>query len=228
MGLTLRQIISKLSLIEEDYMIWEKEQGVVLLSRTHDLKSIIFVGSKDDTLNALKAAILRKSQYSEYMRYILERLTCNNDVPFTVDIQFKHPWRPVDVPLPCDNNGYAYIIVSLSNKSVTYIGQTTNLAARYVKHANGKAAMTTASPLYRPWALLAYVSGFESCPQSARQAFERLWQVQRDQQQQRTGRPLTPNEIANVAKRLIEKQFYKNILSLQDKTLVYVQCGYLH
>ena len=54
MGQNLSEIVTKVtSSTESDYFLWEKEQVVVLLSRTHYAKDIFFVGDPKDTSAAL-------------------------------------------------------------------------------------------------------------------------------------------------------------------------------
>jgi hypothetical protein len=54
-----------------DYVLWEKAQAVVLLSRTCLALNLIFVGDKKDNLAALVAVIQITLQYAEYMENIL-------------------------------------------------------------------------------------------------------------------------------------------------------------
>ena len=55
MGQDLEYVITKVSSqrITPDYILWEREQVVVLMSRTHFAKNIIFVGPQNETINAL-------------------------------------------------------------------------------------------------------------------------------------------------------------------------------
>lgn len=85
--------------------------------------------------------------------------------------------------MPSDSTGYAYLLVSLApgtQGKVTYIGQTTNLIARFEKHKRGAGPAAIANINLRPWALLAYVSCFEGVTETGRMYFERLWQAARD------------------------------------------------
>jgi predicted GIY-YIG superfamily endonuclease len=81
MGQDLCAVITKVDTDSDDYKLWEKEQVVVLLSRTHFAKDIIFVGPKKNTSEALATLLLKRSQYSDYMDYLLDRLAPDVVVP---------------------------------------------------------------------------------------------------------------------------------------------------
>ena len=238
MGQDLCALITRVDANEEDYKLWEKEQVVVLLSRTHFAKDIIFVGSKRSTSEALASLLLKRSQFSDYMDYLLDKLapdaasaadsrdTTTVGTPFVVDIVQHHPFRPIDVQLPQDNSGFVYILVSKKQHEITYIGETSNLAARLDTHNRGAGAATTTDPFLRPWAILAYVCGFEGCRQAGRQYFETLWQASRRQHNERAlGSTLDADAIASLAENLVSNKVYKGCYALRDKTLIFVRCG---
>lgn len=51
-----------------------------------------------------------------------------------------HPFRPVDVYIPTNRPGFFYLIVSLRQMDVTYIGETRSLRRRLVQHSSGTSA----------------------------------------------------------------------------------------
>ena len=53
MGDTLHKIVTTVSTQDCEYQLWDKAQAIVLLSRTRVGCNIIFVGDKNDTINAL-------------------------------------------------------------------------------------------------------------------------------------------------------------------------------
>ena len=166
MGSDLSHVVTKVSLTDPMYRLWEKEQVVVLLSRTVSAKDIIFVGRPRETIDAILQVIQIRSQYSEYMNHIIDVLSDEGisprilrDVP--VLDQNLHPFCPLDVSQPNDSSGYCYILVSLKDSKSTYIGQTKKLVQRLKEHNSGFGSQGTSDPRLRPWALLAYVTGFD-------------------------------------------------------------------
>jgi len=113
-----------------------------------------------------------------------------------------HPLRQADIELPQDSSGYVYILLSIKDKCTTYIGQTQNLVTRLKQHNSGYGSVQTANPALRPWALLAFVSGFDGNV-TKRLAFETAWERRRDQAILRRGR-LPPEDIAQLAVSLLE------------------------
>lgn len=210
MGETLFALVTKVSRGEWAYQLWEKEQVVVLLSRTRKGKDTIFVGDAEEVAETLAELLQIPSQYSEYMSYILDCLT-KSQTPggysptAPVIEQTQHVLRPIDIELPSTDSGFVYILVSLQDKKSLYIGQTTNLVRRLRDHNRGAGAKATAEPLLRPWALLAYVTGFGKDTR-ARQRFEGAWKHERDRLS-----PLqqTPGAVANCARTMLEIPCWK-------------------
>lgn len=114
------------------------------------------------------------SQYAEYMEHILNILAGRQDsvVPFLH--QDIHPYRPCDIALPRDNTGFCYILISLADKATTYIGKTYDLHRRILEHNSGSGSLQTAPEHLRPWALLAFVCGFDHVCNEVT-AFEGFW-----------------------------------------------------
>ena len=115
-----------------------------------------------------------------------------------------HPFHVADIELPQDSSGFVYILVSVKNRQSTYIGQTNNLVRRLKEHNSGIGALSTASELLCPWALLAYVAGFDGTSRT-RMAFETAWKRKRDSMLSLDG-SLCPEDIAKLALPLIESK----------------------
>ena len=114
---TCDAIVTKVCRHKEAYTLWEREQVIVLLSRTRDSRQVFFV-----TRNLRKTAqyiieiLGHKSQYSEYISHLLEQLVeqpgRSTAVPRAPTIQYlNHPYQPRDIVLPTDTSGYVYILV---------------------------------------------------------------------------------------------------------------------
>ena len=85
MGQNLPSLTTKVTTAQVDTKYglwgWEREQVVVLLSRTRYAKDIIFVGSKRDTVDALASVLQLRYQFSEYISHLLTQLA-QGDEPF--------------------------------------------------------------------------------------------------------------------------------------------------
>ena len=228
MGQNLPSLVTKVTSSDADtrYNLWEREQVVVLLSRTHYAKDVIFVGSKRETVDALAAVLKQRSQYSEYIYHLLAQLaTTDQQTGLSSCVQVSienHPFRPVDVEIPYDNTGYCYLLVSMRQSNVTYIGQTNNIRRRLREHNSGYGATQTRDERLRPWALLTLVCGFDGDRQ-AQLEFERRWQTARWRESRRIRSALTPTAIGQLAASVINS-------TNRDRTanpleLRVVQCG---
>jgi len=140
-------------------------------------------------------------------------------MPVTVEQRY-HPFRPIDIALPQDNTGFCYILVSLKRQNRTYIGQTFRLLKRLKQHNSGWGSRQTASPTLRPWALLAFVCGFDG-RRYCMEEFERQWEHKREIHMRRQ-RHLTAYQIADLARSVIS-EFSDGPLSFLD--LRYVKTG---
>ena len=227
MGQNLHALVTKVSNSEDGkYSLWEREQVVVLLSRTNYARDIIFVGSKRDTVNSLAAVLTQRSQYSEYISHLLTRLSGLNEehaVLPSIEIDIaQHPFRPVDVEIPYDNTGYCYLLVSLRETNTTYIGQTNNIRRRLREHNTGYGSVQTTDERLRPWALLTLVCGFQ-CDRRAQQEFECRWQNARFYENRRRGGVMTPTDIGQLAGSVITHMNAARIHSPLDLRIIH--CG---
>ena len=164
MGDTLPIMATEISRNVSNFKMWDKGQMIVILSRTKLAKNTIFVGDKNDTLSALKDLLTTKTQWTDYMEEVLKLITINsmeNESP-RVFTQSSFPYRVCDVVLPQCNTGYVYMLLSLRDNSFTYIGKTMNIRKRIQQHNAGVGSSSTEPIHLRPYALAAYISGFDS------------------------------------------------------------------
>lgn len=226
MGSEMDKLVTCISKVNKQYSLWEKEQAVVVLSRTDYAKDLILVGDKEDTLDALVELIQIRSQFAEYMAHLLQQLctsfTSRSHFDFPIIDYGNHPFRPIDVPMPQDSSGFCYILVSMANFTTTYIGQTLYLVKRLKQHNSGHGSRGTADPRLRPWALLGFVSGFEG-DKNILLSFERLWKERRDTVIARNG-VLSAGQIADLGIDVIASlgALWRGV------DLRYVRCATLH
>ena len=90
------------------------------------------------------------------------------------------PYRICDMSLPQCNTGYVYMLISLKDKSFVYIGMTTSIIRRINQHNSGLGAVSTEPLHLRPYALFAYICGFE-LRKDLMSYVEQKWKFRRDQ-----------------------------------------------
>ena len=84
---------------------------VVLLSRNKECRFIIIVGNKQWAIERLWQVICTRTQWTEYIKHILEKITVNpgdeNAVTNSgvVDMAELFPYRVCDICLPPDETG---------------------------------------------------------------------------------------------------------------------------
>jgi len=204
MGDTLHKIVTEISTQENEYSLWDKAQAIVLLSRTRLGKNIIFVGDKNETVNALSSVIKTTNQWTNYMESVIQIVCVNDSTELSnIPIHNHHqcPFRFCDMPLPTCNTGFVYMLVSLRDNTRSYIGQTMNIITRLNQHNSGNGSEFTTELSLRPWALFAYVCGFDG-DMTTRMYFERRWQIRRAEERYRG--MICMKQIARLASGIIQ------------------------
>jgi predicted GIY-YIG superfamily endonuclease len=93
--------------------------------------------------------------------------------------QATYPYRICDVALPQCNTGYVYMLISLKDFNFSYIGKTLSIRRRIQQHNSGIGSVSTEPLHLRPYALFAYICGFDS-KNDLLFYIERMWKVKRD------------------------------------------------
>ena len=195
MGDTLQFMATQISTKESNFSLWDKGQLVVILSRTKYAKNSIFVGPKNDTLDALTQLLLKKTQWTDYIEDVLDFVTINKNQGAGEDItgghnanrigralnQNSYPFRICDLQLPIVSSGYVYMLLSLRHPNYTYIGTTKCIRTRIQMHNSGNGAIDTAPAYLRPFALFAYICGLTSDCSDLRYYIENKWKDKRDE-----------------------------------------------
>jgi hypothetical protein len=208
---------------DSQYRLWEKQQVVVLLSRTFPARDLIFVVDKVDTIDALASLIQTRSKYTKYISHLLQMLcgtlvggsSLNAPVIQNKLIAF----RPIDIQLLQEGSGYCYIIVSLQDMGTTYIGQALSLVNWLNQHNRGISSLQTSDPRLHPWSLISFVCGFDG-----NRDMMRRFEIERQRGQQHMLQASTiamPEQITDIT-RMIITEWNRDGLG---NNLCYVQPG---
>jgi len=181
---------TEISLNDPLFRLWDKGQLVVILSRTKTAKDTIFVGNKADTIEALKSILTKKTQWCDYIERVLELITINSDTNANTTNQHEnylrlmsqetYPFRICDISLPQCRTGFVYFLISVKQRTFTYIGTTDCIRKRIRQHNNGYGAQTTSPVSLRPYSVMAYICGFDGEKKQLRYHIERQWKIKRD------------------------------------------------
>ena len=183
MGDTLVTMATEVSLNNSNFRMWDKGQMIVILSRTKRARDSIFIGDKNDTLKALKFLLTSKTQWTDYMEEVLSIISVGSNSQAAnrrrIMTQTTFPYRICDNSLPQCNTGYVYMLVSMKNFNFSYIGQTHSISKRIQAHNTGVGSVSTEPLHLRPYALFAYICGF-NCRFDVLEYMETQWKVKRD------------------------------------------------
>ena len=151
------------------------------------------------------------------MEKILEMAFLNttpNETQMSIFTHQEWPFRLCDMSLPQCNTGFVYMLVSTSDCTFSYIGETNNMSARLNEHNSGYGSKTTCPLSLRPYALFAYVCGFDG-DKKLRCDFEKMWKRTRDSERQRG-----MNNVKQIAR--LSSQIIPNTQNRAHVTLVLV------
>ena len=183
-GQTLPEMATEISKNDPDFNIWDKGQLIVLLTRTKKAKDTIFVGNKQETLDALKPILLSRTQWSDYTEHVLSIVTINDDSNTRTNIrtmnQNDYPFRICDISLPNSRTGFVYFLISVKDRSFTYIGSTICILERLPQHNSGYGSFETCPNNLRPYGIMAYICGNKLDNKDFRLYLERKWKMHRD------------------------------------------------
>ena len=131
-----------------------------------------------------------KSQWTDYMEEVLKLITLhpvvNSDIQDVVDDSNRnlftlqsYPFRLCDVSLPQCNTGFVYMLFSIKRQTYSYIGETICIRQRLKQHNSGYGSTSTAPSYLRPFAVMAYICGFDG-NKTLRCYVEQKWKERRD------------------------------------------------
>lgn len=226
MGQTLANLITRVGRNPSPYSLWLPSQVVVLLSRTKYAKDTTFISKNPrETAKILFDALKQQTAFRCYIAYLLDRLCAGSNEgtpePIAID-QSKCIFRPRDVPLQSDNSGCVYMLLSEKDTNFTYIGSSENVQRRFAEHNRGFGSNQTAPPSLRPWALLAYVVGFDGDKQKY-STFENNWIWRKEQLFSNPSIRPTVESILELATQIIQEYQEKDPCT----SLRLIKCGTL-
>jgi hypothetical protein len=160
-GDTVALYATQVSEVEREYRLWQKEQLAVLISRAEHCNDIIFVGPKTDTRKAIVSILQRSSKWDVLIDHFMTSLNVLS-TPCLREINLQiHPFLPLYRELPAGSRSYVYLLVSITNPRICYVGETDDLKQCLRRHNTGYGDTRTRPTNLHPWGVYAFVCGFE-------------------------------------------------------------------
>ena len=193
MGDTLSRVAIEISRSNSSFKLWDCAQAIVTLSRTKIGRNLILVGDKNESIESLATLIQMRSQWTDYMEEVLNLITIR---PSSEEVENNHgednnetrrlfthqtfPFRLCNISLPQCRTGFVYFLSSVRRQTYTYIGETICIRQRLKQHNSGFGSTSTTSSHLRPFAVMAYICGFNG-NKTLRCFVEHKWKQRRDQ-----------------------------------------------
>ena len=100
--------------------------------------------------------------------------------PIRIMHQNEYPFRICDISLPSSRTGFIYFLISVKDRSFTYIGHTECIRERLPRHNQGYGSSSTNPEHLRPYGIMAYICGAKLDNKDLRLYLERRWKINRD------------------------------------------------
>ena len=110
---------------------------------------------------------------------INDSLTNSETIVETMN-QNAYPFRICDISLPSSRTGFVYFLMSVKDRSFTYIGSTICIVERLPRHNSGYGSFETCPNDLCPYGVLAYICGSRLDNNDFRLYLERKWKLRRD------------------------------------------------
>jgi predicted GIY-YIG superfamily endonuclease len=123
---------------------------LVILSRVTDMSDVIFVGTKAQTIEAIRQVMAKRSPLMERANYVLGRLGGRLAIDGARE----------DFVIPDADTWCVYTLYSLRHPSVFYTGKTKNMSRRLGEHNGGHGSAFTSQTHLRPLGIVALLTGF--------------------------------------------------------------------
>ena len=165
-----------------------------------------------------------QSQFDEYLRHVVNGL-CQTEVSYNavVNQAMYFPYQPVDVTLPAVGTWTVYMLTSLRDVKIVYIGSSRDLRRRLNTHNKGKGSNMTNYEAYLPFGLVGYIVGFgdRHSDKSITLRFERLWYEENQKKQKRNRGMLRCSGMVAIGQQLVEEWNKRE----NNKQVTYIVCG---
>lgn len=141
------------------HRMWCKGQLVVICSRTRRQEDTIFVGNKNETIEALAQLLEKRTMWCDYMEHVIDIISDNTDEKILHHSSF--PYRICDISLPQAQTGYVFFMKSQRDDACVYIDSTNCLRTRLLQHNQGFDSSSHPPAEKRPFVLVGYICGFD-------------------------------------------------------------------
>ena len=162
MGGTLPRLVTRVSLTESEFVLWERAQVYVIFSRVRRLSDITFIGDKQQTIDAILSLLQRASPWDEYVEQFLSTASNRDSVYFPA--HQLSSFRPISAVIPTRSCGFVYALISTKLNHLVYINETLNIRQTLYDHNTGDGGEDTSSSSARPWGLVMFAAGFNDDP----------------------------------------------------------------
>ena len=107
----------------------------MLLSCTEKVENISFFRDAQETASVLCQLVQNTSPFFKHMIHVLNKGSGEREV---ISYYYKnYPLYPNTIQLSNNQSGFVYILLSISDNSTTYTGETNNLSKRITQNNSG-------------------------------------------------------------------------------------------
>lgn len=155
-GQTCAKVGTQIDAKDPHFRLWQREQLLVLLSRTRSLDDFYFVGNQASAMTMIREVMSKPNRLADYTAQLVTKLATGN---IDRGIYVPEPFLPYYAEIPQSRCGYVYALIS-SDLRHSLVGHTNDIVHRLREINQGGSVRLNHG--HRQWSLLALVTGFES------------------------------------------------------------------
>ena len=140
---------------------------------------IHIIGTSEFAITRIWSILCKSMQWLPYIEAVINNLSVKGDgvvVENTnggvIDLAKTSPFGVCDINLPSSETGYVYLIVSTVNLDRSYIGETSHIGQRLNEHNIGYGSVRTASAMFLPYSVAAYLTNMSHMDTGQRMSLE--------------------------------------------------------
>ena len=157
-GQTCYAIGARLDQNDPNFRIWQREQLLVLLSRTRSLKDVHFVNDPATVCNAISQIYLKQNQWTTFIDDVVKNHAIRN-LEKEAELFSISPFMPYFKEIPRSPAGFVFVLISYDRKQ-TLLGHARDVVQKIQEINSGKE--TEINRGHYHWSLLCLISGFIS------------------------------------------------------------------
>lgn len=155
-GQTCSKLATQISSKDAMFSLWDRRQLLVILSRVRNFNDLLFVGSPQDTVKAMRELLSTTDKWDVFTDRVIE--SCDTIRHGSGIVPNTNALPSISTTVPSANCGFVFMLISLSHPEISQYGECISL--RSILRDWNDILHDPSKFHFRPYALAAFVCGF--------------------------------------------------------------------